>query len=321
MPLPLNFAAPAISIDVEDWPQSSWDRSLPVTPRAATNTLRVLDLLVRARVRATMFVLGKFAETFPDVVRRIHDAGHEVASHGHGHIETFHLSPAAFRADIRRSKAFLEQLLGVRVRGYRAPDFSVIRSTLWALEILAEEGFDYDSSIFPIHARRYGIPDWPRSPTTVELAGGGTIVEFPIATARALGRNWPIGGGGYHRLLPGSVSRCLAGWVLKSMPFVFYCHPYEFDPQEFAEIALPIPRLIRLHQGLGRGRFQIRFLAFVKRFGGTRIVDLLDGFSWPGVELGAIAPRPVPDGRAFWTEQPHAGNCDAFPMRPAIESG
>src|SRR6185369_8567532 len=115
---------------------------------------------------------------------------------------------------------------------------------------------------------RYGIPDWPLSPARVRLPDGRSIVEFPIATYPALGKNWPVGGGGYHRLLPGWASRWFAGRVMRTAPFVFYCHPYEFDPAEFAEIPLPIPLHIRLHQGLGRGRFESRFRSFLRRFGG-----------------------------------------------------
>ena len=285
MPCALKHAPPIISIDVEDWPQSSWDRELPITQRAADNTRRLLELLERSGVRATMFVLGKFAERFPDVVRQIDAAGHEVASHGHGHQEIFEQSRAEFAADLRRSKDFLEQLLGKAVRGYRAPDFSIIRSSLWALEELAAQGFEYDSSIFPVNRPRYGIPDWPLAPTRVRLSDGRTILEFPIASYRALGKNWPVGGGGYHRLLPGVAGRWLARRVMRDRPFVFYCHPYEFDPREFAEIDVEIPLKIRLHQGLGRGRFQARFVRLIGQVGGCRMIDLVDGHEWPELRL------------------------------------
>lgn len=290
MPGTLSYAPPIISIDVEDWPQSSWDRDLPITERAADNTRRLLDLLARAEVRATMFVLGKMAERFPSLPREIDAAGHEVASHGYGHVEIFKQSRDEFAADLKRSKDFLEQSLGKRVRGYRAPDFSIVRGSLWALEVLAEQGFDYDSSIFPVRRPRYGIPDWPLEPTRVQLPGGTSLVEFPIASYRAWGKNWPVGGGGYHRLLPGLASRWLAKRVMQSRPFVFYCHPYEFDPREFAEIALPIPFKIRLHQGLGRGRFEARFVRLVKQFGGCRMVDLVDAHPWPAFDPNSLAP-------------------------------
>jgi polysaccharide deacetylase family protein (PEP-CTERM system associated) len=294
MPGTLSYAPPIISIDVEDWPQSSWDRELPITERAADNTRRLLELLARQGVHATMFVLGKMAERFPEVVREIDAAGHEVASHGYGHVEIFKQSRDEFAADLKRSKDFLEQTLGKRVRGFRAPDFSIVRDSLWALDELAAQGFDYDSSIFPVERPRYGIPDWPLAPTRVQLAEGKSIVEFPIASIRAWGKNWPVGGGGYHRLLPGAAGRWFARRVMLSRPFVFYCHPYEFDPREFAEISLKIPLKVRLHQGLGRGRFESRFVSLVKRFGGRRMVDLIDAQDWPSFDPTVLrrAARP-----------------------------
>jgi polysaccharide deacetylase family protein (PEP-CTERM system associated) len=288
MPEALRHAPPVISVDVEDWPQSSWDRNLPITPRAADNTRRLLALLAREGVRTTMFVLGKLAERFPELVREIDAAGHEVASHGHGHVEIFKQTRGEFAADLRRSKDFLEQTLGKRVRGYRAPDFSIVRDSLWALEELADQGFEYDSSIFPVERPRYGIPDWPMAPVRVQLAGGKSIVEFPIAAYRAWGKNWPVGGGGYHRLLPGAAGRWLVRRVMNSRPFVFYCHPYEFDPREFAEISLNIPLKVRLHQGLGRGRFESRFVSLVRRFGGQRMCDLLDAHAWPSFDVDRL---------------------------------
>lgn len=288
MSVSLTHAPPIISIDVEDWPQSSWDRDLPITPRAADNTRRVLSLLDRAGVKATMFILGKLADRFPEVVREIDAAGHEVASHGYGHVEIFKQSREEFAADLRRSKDVLEQIVGKKVRGFRAPDFSIIRPSLWALEVLAEQGFEYDSSIFPVKRPRYGIPDWPLSPTRVLLPDGGKILEFPIASYRAWGKNWPVGGGGYHRLMPGSAGRWFARRVMESRPFVFYCHPYEFDPREFAEISVKVPLKIRLHQGLGRGRFEARFMDLIAQFGGCRMIDLVDGHEWPEFDLKTL---------------------------------
>jgi polysaccharide deacetylase family protein (PEP-CTERM system associated) len=289
MPDTLNYAPPVISVDVEDWPQSSWDRELPITERSAVNTRRLLALLDRSGVRVTMFVLGKFAEHFPELVREIDAAGHEVASHGYGHVEIFKQTRQEFVADLKRSKDFLEQTIGKRVLGFRAPDFSIVRGSLWALDALAEQGFKYDSSIFPVRRSRYGIPDWPLWPTRVRLGDEKVIVEFPIASFRAWGKNWPVGGGGYHRLLPGVAGRWLARRVMRSRPFVFYCHPYEFDPREFAEISVRIPLRVRLHQGLGRGRFESRFVRLLAQFGGGRMMDLLDAHPWPDLQLDSFA--------------------------------
>src|SRR5262245_49719293 len=164
MPQTLAFGPPIISVDVEDWPQSTWNRDLPITPRAAANTRRLLDLLSESNVLATMFVLGKFAEAFPEVVREIRAEGHEVGCHGYGHVEIFKQSRQEFADDVRRSKDSIEQIVGEQVNGYRAPDFSIVRDTLWALEVLSEAGFQYDSSIFPVYRTQYGIPDWPPAP-------------------------------------------------------------------------------------------------------------------------------------------------------------
>jgi len=149
MPQTLTFSPPVITVDVEDWPQSTWDRDLPITERSAINTRLVLQLLRNAGVHATMFVLGKFAEMFPEIVREIRAEGHEVACHGYGHVEIFKQSQKEFLLDVRRAKDLLEHILGEKVRGYRAPEFSIMYHTLWALEVLAEMGFEYDSSIFP----------------------------------------------------------------------------------------------------------------------------------------------------------------------------
>ena len=247
----------AFTVDVEDWPQSAWNRSLPIGDYCADNTRRLLELISTVpSARGTFFVLGKFADRHPQVVRAIRDAGHEIGSHGYGHVEVFHLSAEEFREDLQRSVDALGAAAGVRPVGYRAPDFSIVGESLWALGVLAENGFVYDSSVFPISKARYGIADWPRYPTRVRLESGVTITEFPLATVEMLGRRLPVGGGGYARLLPGVVlTRALraAGRQLHSLP-VFYCHPYELDPDEFKRLEMEIPFRVRLHQGMGRKR-------------------------------------------------------------------
>lgn len=281
----MNFEPPILSVDVEDWCQSTWDHNLPVSSRAAKNTIRLIDHLQQINAKATMFVLGKFAERFPEIVRMIDSSGHEVASHGYGHIEIFHQSRKEFAEDVGRSKDLLEDIIGRSVRGYRAPDFSIANGTLWALETLAEIGFEYDSSIFPVRNSRYGIPNWPISLVSVRLDNGMNIIEFPIAVYRWRGHNFPIGGGGYFRLLPGLILLLLARSVLRDRPFVFYCHPYEFDPKEFKEMPFKIPLKTRLHQGLGRKRFAYRFDKLVTSFGSKSFMDITHSKSWPIFEL------------------------------------
>lgn len=271
-----------VTVDVEDWLQSTWDHSQRITERASHNTEKLLDLLAKHGKTVTMFVLGKFAERFPAVVKRISAEGHEVASHGYGHVEIFRQSPAEFRDDISRSKFLLEDLVGKPVLGYRAPDFSVISTTLWALDILAEQGFQYDSSIFPIKNKHYGIANWPVYPVQTRLKAGKAIVELPIATITGLGQNWPVAGGGYHRLLPSPVIH----WAIKHVhqterPFIAYCHPYEFDASEFIELKPMIPLKTRLHQGLGRRSFQSKFEKMLTTFEVIQAYHIALGQEWP----------------------------------------
>ncbi len=284
----MNYGPPVISIDVEDWPQSTWDHSLPITDRAVENTRRVLRLLRESDVRVTMFVLGKFAEKFPQVVKEIQADGHEIGCHGHGHLEIGQQSLDEFLEDVRRCKDILEQITGEAVKGYRAPDFSIIRNTLWALEALAEAGFEYDSSIVPARLPRYGIAGWPIFPVRVQLGRNRDILEAPLATFRALGRNWPVGGGGYHRLLPGFASRFFARRLMTAAPFVFYCHPYEFDVHEMDEIPFRVPLSVRLHQGAGRRWFEQRFQSFVKQFGGQTMREMLSSQQWSEFDIATL---------------------------------
>lgn len=255
------------TVDVEDWAQSTLDTDLPIADRAGPNMEHVLDVLAEEQVKATCFVLGKFAEKFPACVRRIAAEGHEIASHGYGHVDVFRLSPAQFREDLRRSKGQLESLTGRPVKGYRAPDFSIVRESFWAMDVLAEEGFVYDASVNPAVLARFGVPDFPAQPVRMALAGGRSLVELPVATLRWLGRQLPVAGGGYHRLLPFPCIRwVIERAVLAREVFVAYCHPYEFDPDEFAHLGHPLPLKTRLHQGLGRRGFERKFRQMLREF-------------------------------------------------------
>ena len=230
----------ALTVDVEDYFQvsaftgqidvSHWDS---FESRVSDNTRRLLDIFESAGVRATFFVLGWVAERFPGLVRKIRDAGHEIASHGHAHGLVYANGPDAFRADLRRARAAIESAAGVRVVGYRAPSYSITRRSLWALDILVEEGYGYDSSIYPIRHDRYGIHDWSRHIHRYEAAGGA-IWELPGSTVRWVGVNLPVGGGGYFRLLPYAWTR--QGFETlnrdERQPAIFYIHPWEIDPDQ-----------------------------------------------------------------------------------------
>jgi polysaccharide deacetylase family protein (PEP-CTERM system associated) len=229
----------AFTIDVEDYFQVS--ALAPSVSRESwpTRELRVernmdliLGLLAERKVRGTFFVLGWVAERVPELVRKIAGAGHEVACHGYSHLLIYNQTQQEFREETTRSKRFLEDLLGVAVTGYRAASFSITQRSLWALDVLIDSGFEYDSSVFPIVHDRYGIPGAKREPHVLTAPSKRTIVEFPMSAAYFAGVQVPVSGGGYFRLLPYPVTR----WGLKQineqrqLPFTFYLHPWEFDP-------------------------------------------------------------------------------------------
>ncbi|HKQ97896.1 MAG TPA: polysaccharide deacetylase family protein [Candidatus Polarisedimenticolia bacterium] len=243
-----------LSFDVEDWPQSTFDFDLPITPRVVDNTARILDLCAAAEVQGTFFVLGLVAETHPALVRRIRDAGHEVASHGHDHRPVFAMSPATFRADLQRTRAAIESACGVRVAGYRAPDFSIPAAAFWALEILAEEGYRYDSSLFPWKGPRYGVAEAFDAPFRVRTRAGD-LVEFPLVVSTRLGRRLPAVGGGYFRLFPYAWHRdAVRRLNRRRHPATAYFHPYEIDPDEIRRSPHRLPLTLRWSQGIGRSR-------------------------------------------------------------------
>jgi polysaccharide deacetylase family protein (PEP-CTERM system associated) len=194
------------------------------------NTCKVLDLLAKLNIEGTFFVLGWVAERYPGLVRDIHSAGHEVACHGYNHRLIYHLTPDQFREDVRFAKGILEDMTGEAVLGYRAASYSIVKKTLWALDTLIEEGFLYDSSIFPIHHDRYGFPGANRFPHVIER-GGGKIYEFPPSTVRIFGQNVPVAGGGYLRLLPLHVTRKAIRRIneKEKEPAIIYIHPWEID--------------------------------------------------------------------------------------------
>ncbi len=229
-----------MTIDVEDYfhvsvfdgvlPRTAWDS---MESRVVANTERLLDLFDEHAVRGTFFVLGWVAERFPDLVRSIAARGHELASHGYAHRLVYEQTPDVFRDDVRRAKALIEDISGRRVKGYRAPSFSVTERSLWALDVLLEEGHRYDASIFPIRHDRYGIPDAPRWPHPMARAGG-ELFEVPGSTVRLGGTNVPVAGGGYFRILPYAWTRWGIARLnqVEGQPAIFYLHPWEIDPQQ-----------------------------------------------------------------------------------------
>jgi len=234
MKKPVNY----LTIDVEDYFQvaafekvihpSTWE-SYP--SRVEQNTQRILDLLDLHGIKGTFFIVGWIAERFPSLVKKIATLGHDIGCHSYGHRKIYNLSPDEFRQDTARAKDILENIIGRKVCGYRAPTYSITKQSLWALDILQELGFTWDSSIFPVIHDQYGIPDAPRYRFQWQ---NHNLVEYPLSTLLILGQNIPVCGGGYFRLFPYWFTR----WALRRInsreqqPFIFYLHPWEIDPDQ-----------------------------------------------------------------------------------------
>jgi polysaccharide deacetylase family protein (PEP-CTERM system associated) len=259
------------SVDLEDWHHI----------RCVDDTRYLLDALAAANVHATFFVLGKVAEREPGLMREIAAAGHEIATHGWSHTPLTNLTPDTLRAELQRACALLTSLCGRRPRGFRAPCFSIMEETLWALDVLLEEGFLYDSSIFPFAGRRYGLPSFPRAPVRVQRPAG-VLIEAPLSTVHALGRNWPVSGGGYFRLMPAwLIRRAVRAVNREDVPFIAYCHPYEFSPRWLGHSARHSPfswlgsRLDELKTNLFRPSMRRKLTALLREGTFTSFAEVL----------------------------------------------
>lgn len=265
----------ALTVDVEDYFQvsamaphiarDSWDAQ---PCRVERNVQRLLALFAQQKAHATFFTLGWIAERYPQLVRDILAGGHELASHGYGHLRASDQSPADFRQDVQRAKALLEDIGGQPVRGYRAPSFSIGHSNPWAFDVLLEAGYQYSSSVYPVQHDHYGMPDAPRFPYQSRPG----LTEIPITTTRVMGRNLPAGGGGYFRLAPYKLSR----WALRRVnaidrrPAIFYMHPWEIDPGQPRVAGTDLKTRFRHYVNLARTE--------------TRLGHLLSDFKWGRVD-------------------------------------
>ncbi|MHB8848238.1 MAG: XrtA system polysaccharide deacetylase [Burkholderiales bacterium] len=267
--MPVN----AMTIDVEDYFQVSafsghiarkdWD-SLPC--RIERNMDTILALLQNHGVRATFFTLGWIAQRYPELIRRITENGHELASHGYHHHRASDQSRPEFYEDVYSSKALLEDISGQRVRGYRAPSFSIGANNLWAFDTLLEAGYQYSSSIYPIRHDHYGMPDAPRF--RFHPRGEQGILEIPVTTATLLGRNLPAAGGGYFRLIPYAMSHWLIQRINKqdNESCIFYFHPWEIDPRQPRQAGVGLKTRFRHYVNLSRME--------------NKIQSLLSDFAW-----------------------------------------
>lgn len=281
----------AMTVDVEDYMHVSafagvirrddWDRH---ELRVERNTHRLLDLFDRHAVRATFFVLGWVAQRRPALIHEIAARGHEVASHGLTHELVYNQTPELFREETRISKALLEDLVQAPVTGYRAASYSITSKSLWALDILVELGFEYDSSIFPVRHDRYGIPGARTEPYVHETESGRRIIEFPLTTKDIFGYRLPVAGGGYFRIFPYSVTRAAFRSISRQeqRPFIFYLHPWEIDPEQPRIEAGWLSRF-RHYTNLSRCEHRLDRLLGEFPFGTVR-----ESLTRHGLQLGAV---------------------------------
>ena len=263
----------ALSVDVEDWFQvgafetvidrSGWDG---LVHRVERNSDAVLTLFAEAGVKGTFFTLGWVAERYPALMRRIADAGHEIASHGWDHARVFTMTSTQFRDDLARARATIEDAAGVAVTGYRAPSFSIDRRTPWAHAVLADAGYAYSSSVAPIVHDHYGWPEAPRF--AYRPLADSPLIELPVTTVRVGGRNFAAGGGGFFRLFPYALSRWAIGRVNRhdGMPAIFYFHPWEIDPDQPRVAGAPFKSRLRHYVNLGKMR--------------GKLLKVITDFSW-----------------------------------------
>lgn len=287
----------ALSVDVEDWFQvgafegtisrESWGS---LSHRVERNTIAVLEMFAEAGVSATFFTLGWVAERYPSLIRRIAEAGHEVASHGYAHQRVFTFSPEEFRNDLRISRQLIEDACGLAITGYRAPSFSIDARTPWAHRILAEEGYAYSSSVAPVKHDHYGWPEAPRF--AYRPLGDSEFLELPVTTARLGGCIVAAGGGGFFRLLPYAFSRWAIGQVNEQdhRPAIIYFHPWEIDPDQPRVHDAPLRSKLRHYSRLGAMASKLR--------------KLMDEFEWGRVdalladEIGRTSNAPHLEGLA-----------------------
>ena len=283
--------ANGLSVDVEDWFQvgafedviarGDWDG---IATRVEDNVARILDLFDEAQVKATFFTLGWVAKRHSALIRRIADAGHEIASHGYDHARVFTFTPKEFAEDIRIARAILEDCSGQQVTGYRAPSFSIDPRSLWAFEELALQGYEYSSSVAPIAHDHYGWPQAPRF--AFHPLHGADLIEIPVTTAILGGRRVAAGGGGFFRVLPYGFSR----WAIRQVnrrderPAVFYFHPWEIDPGQPRVGNAPLRSKLRHYTNLEKMAGKLRELVHEFRWG--RMDEIAAQEAWHAVEFG-----------------------------------
>ncbi|MES9827881.1 MAG: XrtA system polysaccharide deacetylase [Candidatus Thiodiazotropha sp.] len=271
----------AITVDVEDYYQVSAfskqvnkSRWSEYESRVERNTQRILEIFNAHNVKGTFFVLGWTAERYPKLIREISENGHEVASHGYSHDLVYHQTPETFTEETKRSKATVEQITGKQILGYRAASYSITQKSIWAMDILVELGFKYDSSIFPIMHDRYGIPGAKTKPHHFITEKGNSIIEFPLSTVAIAKTRFPVSGGGYFRLLPYWLTRKGLKNINQrdELPFIFYMHPWEIDKDQ-PRIKSSLLSQFRHYNNLGK--FESRLNNLLEEFKFASVEDVL----------------------------------------------
>jgi len=242
----------AFTVDVEDWYQSCIDFDAPITERVVKNTEKILSILDRHDIKGTFFVQGLVAETFPKLLQLLVTEGHEIQSHGYSHRPVDKMNREELTLELELARKTVEDACGVQVTAFRAPDFTISNENLWALEVLAETGFKVDSSIFPMRTHRYGISGYPTVPHWIPLSNGTRILEIPVAIWSSGKIRIPVAGGGYFRLIPGTILERFFSSMMTRQPVIVYCHPYEFNPHDLDDYRMNVSKAFIFMQGLGR---------------------------------------------------------------------
>lgn len=267
----------ALSVDVEDAVnlamRTFFGREMEPTVRVVHNTRRLLELFAEFRARATFFILGEVAKTHPGLVREIASGGHELGIHGYSHRRYSELTREELKEEISTAKKRVEDLTGTEVMGHRAPEFSINRENLWALEILVEAGIRYDSSIFPAESGRYGWKGFEKEIHRFEVGNGKEIIEFPLSTLKLMGREIPACGGGYLRGFPYAFSKHAFSVIQKSRPVNVYLHPYEIDPPPFQDFYMD-----EIRNSSFRERVKLRGYWYNRRSVIPKLRNLLDNY-------------------------------------------
>jgi polysaccharide deacetylase family protein (PEP-CTERM system associated) len=292
-----------LTVDVEDWPQSTLNHALPIGERVVANTHALLDLMAEAEVRATFFVLGKVAEVHPTLTREIAAAGHEISTHGYSHEAVEAMPMARFQEELHRSVEMLRHQTGQPVVGHRAADFSISATSLHLLEHLSAEGLTYDSSIFPIRHPHYGVPGAWRIPHYVRCASGQMLIEFPMATLQVARIILPVAGGGYLRLFPYWWTRlALRAMERAGLPATCYMHPYELDITEFDELPYRVPTRLHWTQSTNRKSVRAKLRRLFAAFRFTTMAAACQALQAAPLAVGLdltkspVAYEPQPNG-------------------------